>query len=73
MQPQPLPWAACPPPAQGAQSPNQPGPEHFQGWSTHSSLSKEFLPNIKCKRPGAVCMSPLRFFFFLKLSKLRPE
>uniref|UniRef100_A0A8B9TVM6 Fibrinogen C-terminal domain-containing protein n=1 Tax=Anas platyrhynchos TaxID=8839 RepID=A0A8B9TVM6_ANAPL len=32
---QPLPWARPLPPAQAAQSPIQPGLEHFQGWDIH--------------------------------------
>jgi len=37
-QPQPLPWVGCPLPAQAAQGPIQPGPEHLQGWGTHTPL-----------------------------------
>jgi len=37
-QPRPLPWAGCPLPAQAAQGPIHPGPEHLQGWGTHSSM-----------------------------------
>ena len=35
---QPLLWAGCFAPAQAAQAPIQPGPEHFHGWGTHSPL-----------------------------------
>jgi len=31
-----LPWAGCPPPAQTAQGPVQPGLECLQGWGIHS-------------------------------------
>ena len=36
-QPQPLPWAGLPPPAQAAQGPIQPGLERLQGWGTTAS------------------------------------
>ena len=36
--PQPLLWTVLSPPAQAAQGPIQPCPEHLQGWSTTASL-----------------------------------
>ena len=35
------PWAGCPPPAQAARGPIQPGLEHLQGWGTHTSLGND--------------------------------
>jgi len=37
-QPQPVPWAGLPPPAQAARGPIQPGLECLQGWGTTASL-----------------------------------
>lgn len=59
---QPLPYAGCTPSAQAAQDPIPPGPEHPQGWGSHSSLGSLFQTQIKtaCSSVSgiALCSSP---------------